>query len=110
MNMFESVVDALNVIYTLGKKGITDSKEYRSAVTYLKSKGYIMSSVGLTESSKVWDYRTLRSRIYTIRSLNNPNCYRCTDDELFKGWEISTINKDALQKIKLREGTDNYLF
>lgn len=108
--MFESVTEALNIIRTLGKKGITDSKEYRSAVVYLKSEGYIISGVGLTESSKIWDYRTLRSRIYTIRSLNNQSCNRCIDDELFKGWKISTINKEALQKIKLREGTDNYLF
>lgn len=34
--MFNSIEESLNIIHTLGKKGLVESKEYWSAVTYLK--------------------------------------------------------------------------
>lgn len=108
--MFNSIEESLNIIHTLGKKGLVESKEYWSAVTYLKGKGYIVSGIGLREDEKVWNYRALRSEIYSLKSLNNSNCNKCLDGELFKNWKISTMNIKALQKIKERERTENYLF
>lgn len=108
--MFTSVEEAIRVAIELSKLGDIDSKEYKNAIRYLKDNGYVMSSVGLEESSERWTYRALRRRIYTMRSFKVENCDQCVDEELYKGWHISTMKKDLISKVKVREGTDKYLF
>lgn len=108
--MFNSISEALDLVLRLSKTGAINNKEYRAGIKYLKSKGYVMSAVGLKNDNKAWDYRSLRARIYTLRSLRNENCNICIDEELVKGWKIPSLNKEVLNIIVLRENTDNYLF
>lgn len=109
--MFESIDEALKLFLRLSKLGDVESKDYRSAVRYLKDNGYMVSPLGLKEDDTRWTYRDIKRRTFVMRSLRNgQNCDKCVDDELIKGWRVSSNKRDLLNKIKIREGTDKYLF